>query len=302
VTIVEVGKAPHYVIDRRLTPWQRFVSEALSTSVVTNVFYPFDVAQTLMQVNAEDAKDGIVPTLLHLYQKYGISAWFRGNVASNLYSGLLSLVSFLTKRLLEARFESQGTFFLGSFVSTEIVAVVLYPLQVAKTKLIANPFKYQNVFQTLATVHQEEGVEGLYSGVGFAFLDTIPTIFSSYLGYEMAGWVFRKPRIDLTAGENVAMVIIGTFLATMLHYPFETAKKKVQVLKYTPEGDSVLSTLANVGEKYGVMGLWKGSSAQCFKLLSPLLQRSVFGMTQSYFFKANGYVPPYYHPIPVSLK
>jgi hypothetical protein len=294
VIVVEKGEQPYFLTDPRLTPWQNLTSEFASASVVKNVFYPFDVAQSLMQINSPDAKEGVIPTLVHLKKTYGISSWFRGNIVSNISSAILTLGGFCSRKMLknyDAPFSTVLT-----VVHAEAMMVALYPLQVIKVKMITDPAKYQNFVQSLTTVHQEEGLPGLFRGLGFTIFEIIPMMVSNYIGFEIASLIFKKPRGEMTLGENISMAIVCSFIATALHYPFETAKKQVQATKYTPEGDGVIKTLMDTGEKHGMMGLWKGFTANIFKLPSLLIHRSIFHLEQIYFLKMIGIKPPYFHP------
>jgi len=290
-------KQPYFINDPRLTPWQNFCSEALSATILKNVFYPLDVAQTLMQTNSADARDGIIPTLSHLHKTYGISSLFRGNIAANVSGTVLALGGFATKSLMvNATFDSRLATFATSILPAQLFVAVLYPFQVAKVRLITEPAKYQDTIQTLETIYEEEGVYGLYKGFGFTIFETLPFMATTYAGYELAGFLFRKSRVDLSVTENVALAMLGAFFASLLHYPFDTAKKIVMSRKNVTNGDSVLKTLADVGEKHGILGLWKGFSAHVLKFPSLLIQRSIFHFLQTYFLRSNRISPPYRHP------
>jgi len=265
---------------------------------VKNIFYPLEVAQTLMQTKSSDARDGVIPTLIHLYNTYGISSWFRGNVAANLSGTLLALGGFAVKTIMHGKtFENRIAIFLASVVPTQLVVAAFCPLQVAKVRMITTPSKYVDTIQTLKTIHEEEGWKGLFRGVGFMMFEALPAMATGYVGYELAGFFFRNRDVNLSPRENILLGILGSFIGTMLLYPFETAKKLVQSKKTTStDNDSVLKTLAEEGEKHGLLGLYKGFSANVLKLPELLIQRALYQAAHVYFLKANGYPTPYLHP------
>jgi len=294
---MDMGEEPHFVHDPRLSPWQNFVSEAESAIIVKNIFYPLEVAQTLMQTGSPDARDGVLHTLSHLYKTHGFTALFRGNICSNLSDTVLALGGFAVKTLMHGvSFENRVAIFLASIIPMQIVGAIVYPLQVAKVRMITNPSKYLDIAQTVKTINEEEGTAGLYRGFAFSMLEKIPLMITSYAGFELANLAFRKAREDLTIRENILLGILGTTFAALLHYPFDTAKKIVQSRKAITENEGVLKTLADIGEKHGLLGLYKGASAQIFKTPSVFLQRAMYQAAQVYFLRSQGLPAPYLHP------
>jgi len=286
-----------FLPDPRLSPWQNFVSESESALITKNIFYPLEVAQTLMQTGASDARDGIIPTITHLYKTYGLGSLFRGNIVANLSGSILALSGFLVKIMLHGvSFENRIAALLSSLIPAQISTAFVYPLQVAKVRMITHPSKYLDVVQTLKTIHEEEGTAGLYRGFAFTMLETIPLTITTYAGFELANFAFGKPAEDLSVKENIALAILGSFLATLLHYPFDTAKKIVQSRKASTDNEGVLKTLADVGEKHGLVGLYKGFSAQLFKLPALFIERSIYQAAQVYFLRSSGIPVPHLHP------
>jgi len=298
VLIMENGELPRFMHDPRLSPWQNFYTETTSALLVKNIFYPLEVAQTLMQTGSPDAREGVIPTLTHLYKSYGLTALFRGNVAANISGSALAMGTFLMKVLMHGMtFENRVAVFLGSLLPAQLVVGAVYPLQVAKVRMISNPSKYLDVVQTIKTINEEEGTPGLYRGFGWTLMETIPLMATTYAGFELANLAFRRPREDLTIKENILLGILGSFLAALLHYPFDTAKKIVQSRKASIDNEGVLKTLAEVGEKHGLVGLYKGLSANLLKLPALWIQRAIFEAGQVYLLRKQGIAAPFYFPI-----
>jgi len=211
-----------------------------------------------MQTGSPDARDGVLNTLSHLHKTYGFTSLFRGNIGSNLSDTVLALGGFAMKTLMHGvSFENRVAIFLASIIPMQIVGAIVYPLQVAKVRMITHPSKYLDIVQTLKTIHEEEGTAGLYRGFAFTMFETIPLTITTYAGFELANFAFGKPAEDLSVKENIALAILGSFLATLLHYPFDTAKKIVQSRKASTDNEGVLKTLADVGEKHGLVKCWE---------------------------------------------
>jgi len=250
-----------------------------------------------MQTGAPDAREGIIPTISHLYKTYGLGSLYRGNIAANISGGIMALGGFVVKTMMHGvSFDNRVATFLATLIPTQILTAIVYPLQVAKVRMIANPSKYLDVVQTLKTINDEEGTAGLYRGFAFTMLETIPLTLTTWAGFELAHLAFRKPVVDLSIKENIALAVLGSFLATLLHYPFDTAKKLVQSRKASTEPDGVLKTLADVGEKHGVVGLYKGFSAQLIKLPAMFIERAIYQAAQVYFLRSAGIPTPHLHP------
>jgi len=78
----------------------------------------------------------------------------------------------------------------------------------------------------------------------------------------------------------------------MLRYPFDTAKRTVQSKPADEVG--VVRTLVTIGERWGMVGLWKGYPSELFKIPSLWLQTSIIKCTKTGFLWMNGYIPAIY--------
>jgi len=274
------------------------VSESESALITKNLFYPLEVAQTLLQTGAPDARDGVIPTITHLYKTYGLGSLYRGNISANLSGILMSIGNFVVKILMHGvKFDSKVSTFLAALVPQQILTALVYPLHVARVRMITNPSKYLDVAQSVKTINDEEGSAGLYKGLAFTMLETIPRTLTTWAGFELAHLAFRKPADDLTVKENIALAIVGSFLAAALHYPFDTAKKMVQARKAVAgENEGVLKTVADIGEKHGLVGLYQGFSANLLKLPAMFIERAVYQAAQVYFLRSEGFPAPHLHP------
>jgi hypothetical protein len=289
---------PRFLPDPRLSPFQNFISESESAVITKNLFYPLEVAQTLLQTGGPDARDGILDTIGHLYKVYGFGSLYRGNIAENLAAIIMGVGSFVVKTMMHGvKFESNVAAYLANLIPHQILTVLVYPLHVAKVRMIANPSKYLDVAQSLRSINDEEGSAGMYKGLSFTLLETIPKTLTTWAGFELAKLAFSRPVEDLNVKENIALAVLGGFLAATLHYPFDTAKKIVMSRKaVSGENEGVVKTVADIGEKHGLVGLYKGFSANLLKLPAMFIERAIYQAAQVYFLKSGGFPAPHLHP------
>jgi solute carrier family 25 protein 33/36 len=78
----------------------------------------------------------------------------------------------------------------GGF-SKMVAAVAAYPHELARTRLREEGHKYNKFFQTLLTVHREEGIRGLYRGLGIHLMRQIPNTAIVMGTYELIVYTFK---------------------------------------------------------------------------------------------------------------
>jgi hypothetical protein len=285
---IERGRRAHFFYNPRLSIWQNFAAVHVASTLTKNLLYPLDVAQTLMQTNAPDAREGVLPTLTHLNAQSGVSALFRGALASNVLDLSSSLGVLSLRWLLKGITGNKASLAaVHALLPPQLVLALVYPLEVARVRMIANNTKYTDLFQTLQSIYDEEGPSGLYKGFFFSMLELGLFMGTAFAGFELATFVLKTPRHEMLTGNVVAVNVLGALFAALLHYPFDTARKIVQARKASSDGDNVFKALAEVGEKHGIVGLWKGFSAHLVRLPGILLETYLLGQVHELFLRSG---------------
>jgi len=147
--------------------------------------------------------EGIRDTFRKIYHQEGFFAFYRGLSAS--YLGVIEttlqfvLYGEAKRRIIEGRLEQMqtevilddaerrrhvyddGTAFWTSAGTKLVAAVATYPHEVLRTRMreggVGEGFgvpRYSGLFQAVSLILREEGVRGLYGGMGVHLLRTVP--------------------------------------------------------------------------------------------------------------------------------
>jgi hypothetical protein len=273
------------VHDPNLTPIQDLANSLLSASLAKSVLYPLDAAQILMQTNAKDARDGLIPTLIHLYNTYGISSWWRGNVASCCIGTTIAIGKFLGSSPALRNIATTPT---SKFLVTAAITTAIYPLHIAKIRMIVHPEKYKNTVQTIQTIYKEEELLTLFKGLPVTILGFLVNCATTAVACRLISSIWKKPRQDMTWWEAVISTTIVTLLTGLVQYPIDTAVKIVQA---TPDDtDNVVRTLLNTGKiprAGGFAALYSGFTINFLKPLGIPLQAKISDITLKLLFAAK---------------
>ena len=169
-------------------------SAGLLSSCTTN---PLWVIKTRMQLEREKASPGLVNIVRTIYRERGVRGFWRG-VSASAYGISETMMHFVIYEKLKklilldsetARGKRTVNDFLGLMVcggvSKTVATTLAYPHEVARTRLREAGTKYSTFWGTLATVHREEGVAGLYRGLGTNLVRQIPNTAVMMATYEV---------------------------------------------------------------------------------------------------------------------
>ncbi|CAN1173920.1 Mitochondrial substrate carrier family protein B [Linum perenne] len=156
-----------------------------------------------------------------IMREEGVRAFWKGNLVTIAHRLPYSSVNFYAyehyKELLhkipglESRKQSIGgdvfVHFLGGGMAGVTAATATYPLDLVRTRLAAqtNVIYYRGIGHALKTICKEEGVLGLYKGLGATLLGVGPNIALSFSVYESLRslWQSHRPD-DPTVGVSLA--------------------------------------------------------------------------------------------------
>jgi len=262
----QIQKELVFVQNSRLSPIEDLINGVYCGSVVNTLFHPLDVAQILMQTNSKDAKEDAIHTLAHLYENYGLSSWFRGNLASCIFTFALASGNFIHSSPLV---RNVGTQPFSNFAFNACVTTLVFPLRIAKIRMITNPGKYKNLLDTIKTVYKEEELPTLYRGLGITLLSILMNGILTSASLKVISSFWNKNQDNMKLWERLLIGTLGTVIAGLVQYPIDTALKIVQSQENSP--DNIGRTLLNTGRiprTGGFTSLYNGFGTYLIKSLA----------------------------------
>nr|XP_031527255.1 solute carrier family 25 member 43 isoform X2 [Vicugna pacos] len=120
---------------------------------------------------------------------------------------------------------------LAGMVST----IVTYPTDLIKTRLIVQNMlepSYRGIFHAFSTIYQQEGFLAFYRGVSLTVLGAVPFSAGSLLVYMNLEKIWNGPRDRFSLFQNFANVCLAAAVTQTLSFPFDTVKRKMQIVPY----------------------------------------------------------------------
>ncbi|XP_059475322.1 mitochondrial carrier protein Rim2 [Neocloeon triangulifer] len=146
-----------------------------------------------------------------IYRQAGLRGFYKGITAS--YFGISeTVVHFVIYEAIKAKLIARRTggkngekgangdkssrdfleFMMAGATSKTVASCIAYPHEVARTRLREEGSKYRSFWQTLAVVGHEEGIRGLYRGLGTQLVRQIPNTAIMMSTYEAVVYLLTK--------------------------------------------------------------------------------------------------------------
>ncbi|KAF0694332.1 Aste57867_14785 [Aphanomyces stellatus] len=179
-------------------------------------------------------------------------------------------MSAMNKALVEATAGSLGALF---------GVLALFPLDVAKTKQQAATDKSKKeerapLPQLIQRIYEEEGVAGLFSGVGPKAAHTILSNFFYFYWYSWLKGAYERTRGPLTTSANLAIGALAGAINMSITLPLDVISTRIQTSK-----DTTISALAVVRQMYaehGLLSFWKGYVPSLVLVSNPSIFYTIF--------------------------
>ncbi|XP_044740347.1 mitochondrial carrier protein Rim2 [Chrysoperla carnea] len=149
-----------------------------------------------------------------IYRQSGIRGFYKGITAS--YMGISeTVIHFVIYEAVKARLIAHRTrqnlddrsskdfleFMAAGAFSKTIASCIAYPHEVARTRLREEGSRYHSFWQTLGLVWKEEGMRGVYRGLGTQLVRQIPNTAILMATYEAVVYLLTKALIDHRSSE-----------------------------------------------------------------------------------------------------
>jgi len=223
-----------------------------------------------------------------IYRKEGITAFWRGNCPTLLHRSCTSGLTFFViaacnrfwkkpsepRKGLDAFQWNLAISSTGALFSISLA----HPLDVVKTRLLTERGNeqryYRNTWNALRLIRRDEGVRGLYRGIGLSVTSAVPTIALNFTFFDTLRPLFEsyykkkanKLEVALCGGVSAAC-------ASSTLFPLDLLKKQMQLNGGRGRGGSEevyltwQDAVRRVYRQDGLRGFYRGLSLEIFKVV-----------------------------------
>ncbi|KAG4144010.1 hypothetical protein ERO13_D05G009700v2 [Gossypium hirsutum] len=161
----------------------------------TLVTYPLELVKTRLTIE-KNMYDGILDAFLKILQREGPAELYRGLAPSLIgvipyaatnYFAYDTLRKVYRKIFKEEKIGNIETLLIGSLAGA-ISSSATFPLEVARKHMQVGALHgrqvYKNVIHALSSILEQEGIQGLYKGLGPSCMKLVPAAGISFMCYE----------------------------------------------------------------------------------------------------------------------
>ncbi|XP_066587059.1 solute carrier family 25 member 36-A isoform X2 [Prorops nasuta] len=170
---------------------------------------PIWFVKTRLQLDHRVNRISALECIRRIYQQSGILGFYKGIVASYvgisetvihfvIYEALKTWLTTRRPRMNEEAEDNSKTsrdfleFMAAGAFSKTVASCCAYPHEVARTRLREEGTKYRTFVQTLYTVYSEEGLKGMYRGLGTQLVRQIPNTAIMMATYEAVVYILTR--------------------------------------------------------------------------------------------------------------
>ncbi|XP_047308973.1 LOW QUALITY PROTEIN: mitochondrial substrate carrier family protein B-like [Impatiens glandulifera] len=225
---------------------------------------------------------------LRIVNEEGFRAFWKGNLVTIVHRLPYSSVNFYSyehyksflKSVLctENHRRNAGTdalvHFVGGGMSGMTSASVTYPLDLVRTRLAAqrNTMYYKGMWHALHTICREEGVLGLYKGLGATLLGVGPSIAISFSVYESlrSYWQSIRPH-DSTVVVSLACGSLSGIASSTATFPIDLVRRRKQLEGAGGQAriynTNLYGHFAHIFRGEGMRGFYRGILPEYYKVV-----------------------------------
>ncbi|CAN6442874.1 unnamed protein product [Victoria cruziana] len=218
----------------------------------------------------------------------GFRAFWKGNLVTIVHRLPYSSISFYTyekyKNLLqsipglERQRQSVSADLLvrlvGGGLSGITAASMSYPLDLVRTRLAAqtNVMYYRGISHALYTICRDEGIRGLYKGMGATLLGVGPSIAISFCVYETlrSSWQLQRPH-DSPVLVSLACGSLSGIASSTATFPLDLVRRRKQLEgaggRARIYNTGLFGTFRHIMRTEGFRGLYRGILPEYYKVV-----------------------------------
>lgn len=296
--------------DDRMTFSQSFVAGGIAGVASRTITSPLDVIKILAQVGTKETSGGFIQSFGNIYKKEGLKGFWKGNGIACIRLFPYNAVQFATFTKLKVMMSDPVTGKLSAMnalvagsLGGIAATVATYPTDMVKTRLTVahsdhTKSKYKGIVSAFQVIYQEEGFLAFYKGMSTSIIGVIPFAGGTFMSYEILDKAWGKPKDKMTPLENFINGCLAASFAQTFSFPFDTIRKKLQAHSKTASDDmkpdvefnGMTDAFVQTVRKHGILGLWKGTSANLAKVAPYAgIMFASFEFVKRIFLYTNGY-------------
>ncbi|KAI5682593.1 hypothetical protein M9H77_03821 [Catharanthus roseus] len=234
------------------------------------------------------SKPSIWREALRIVNEEGFRAFWKGNLVTIAHRLPYSSVNFyayeryksLLKSIpgLDSHSGKAGSdvfvHFTGGGLAGITAASATYPLDLVRTRLAAqrNTIYYRGIWHALSTICRDEGVFGLYKGLGATLLGVGPSIAISFSVYESlrSVWHSQRPE-DSTIIVSLACGSLSGIASSTATFPLDLVRRRMQLEgaagRARVYNTGLFGTFGQIMRNEGFRGLYRGIMPEYYKVV-----------------------------------
>ncbi|KAJ9482391.1 hypothetical protein VN97_g11034 [Penicillium thymicola] len=195
--------------DGEMTPMRRLVCGGIAGITSVTITYPLDIVRTRLSIQSASFADlgardpsqklpGMFTTMAMIYKNEGgTKALYRG-IAPTVagvapYVGLNFMTYESVRKYLTPEGDKNPSSYrklLAGAISGAVAQTCTYPFDVLRRRFQINTmsgmgYQYTSIWDAVRVIMAEEGLRGLFKGIGPNLLKVAPSMASSWLSFEM---------------------------------------------------------------------------------------------------------------------
>ena len=233
----------------------------------------------------QSSKASVAEMLARIVKQEGFRSLWKGNGVTIVHRLPYSSANFWTyekvNEVWKAHLPSRGPLALED-VTRRLVAggvagltacTLAYPLDLVRTRLAAQTTHtyYKGISHALSAIIRDEGMRGLYRGLGATLTQVAPSLAINYAAYETLRnhWLSKTNRSSPTVGMSLACGSLAGLVSSTATFPLDLVRRRLQLegQRGSQQHVSYRNVFRNVVAQHGMKGLYAGLLPEYYKVV-----------------------------------
>lgn len=265
--------------------WETLICGGTAGLVSRFFIAPLDVLKIRLQLQSSSHHDRLYRGTIHGFKtiiaQEGVRGLWKGNLSAEVLYVTYAASQFLTYRELSrvctdtAGVSKELAAFIAGAGAGAVATTLTYPFDLFRTRFAAQGTTrvYIGLFHAVKTVVADEGLRGMYRGLGASVSQIVPYMGLLFGMYEPIRANLSRHGVGTGWDAGAAGFVAGTIAKTGV-FPLDVIRKRLQVQGPTRTGyvvsgipvyASTVSCAQSILTREGVRGFYKGLGISLLK-------------------------------------